>query len=212
MRNIKLLVAGICAAVLVTGCGVTQDGFSSNSLQKRKYTKGFYVSKRSHLKSKEDNSKNEVLVKEQDVTTEEVAVLKKKEIEAVVNNNHTVAQQRNHSEVKSIEKREKVSEERSVNAVQSSTTTSNEKSAVSVNKNSAKEMKAVLKKHKDQSGSSFADDLLIICIILCFLIPPLAVGIWTNIDWMKVLISFLLTCLFVLPGIIYSLLVVLDKI
>lgn len=208
----KLLIAGISAAILVTGCGVTQDGFSSNSLQKRKYTKGFYISKRSHLKAKEDNAKIEATVESEHVNDEQIAVLKKKTVGETSAVNQSVAPQKRTTEVQSENVETSVNETKTVSE-QSSSLSSNENASIKTKNTTSREVKSVLKKHhKKSSSSAFADDLLIICVILCFLIPPLAVGVWTNIDWMKVLISFLLTCLFVLPGIIYSLLVVLDKI
>jgi len=209
----KLLIAGISAAILVTGCGVTQDGFSSNSLQKRKYTKGFYISKRSHLKAKEDNAKIEATVESEHVNDEQIAVLKKKTVGETSTVNQSVVPQKRTTEVQSSENVETSVNETKTVSEQSSSLSSNENASIKTKNTTSKEVKSVLKKHhKKSSSSAFADDLLIICVILCFLIPPLAVGVWTNIDWMKVLISFLLTCLFVLPGIIYSLLVVLDKI
>ncbi|NQY10290.1 MAG: YqaE/Pmp3 family membrane protein [Flavobacteriales bacterium] len=54
--------------------------------------------------------------------------------------------------------------------------------------------------------------MFILAVICAILLPPLGVGIYTNIDWMKVLICFLLTLLFFLPGMIYALLVVFDVI
>ena len=207
----KLLIAGISAAILVTGCGVTQDGFSSNSLQKRKYTKGFYHSKRSHLKAKHDDSKNETVIEKETITNDEAVVLNKKSLKTATQSNEPVVQQRPNSDQKSTEKTQVTTVENQRSGSQAVSSVE-ENSSNRISRNSSREAKSVLKKHDSSSKSSHADDLLILCIILCFFIPPLAVGIWTNIDWTKVLISLLLTILFFIPGLIYSLLVVLDKI
>ncbi|MBI1835801.1 MAG: YqaE/Pmp3 family membrane protein [Flavobacteriia bacterium] len=54
--------------------------------------------------------------------------------------------------------------------------------------------------------------MLILLVLLCFLIPPIAVGLKTNWDLTKLLISIILTLLFLVPGVIYALLVVFDVI
>jgi uncharacterized membrane protein YqaE (UPF0057 family) len=214
MRNMKLLIAGISAAILVTGCGVTQDGFSSNSLQKRKYTKGFYISKRSHLKSKDENSKSEVLVEKDQTSEEAVALLKKRGVKQVSGSEHVVVRQKEDARTTVAESADATKTTRETLVAKEETKIPvSDNSSVRISRDQKKEVKTLLKKQKHESGSSgLADDLQILCIILCFFIPPLAVGIWTNIDWTKVLISLLLTILFFIPGVIYSILVVLDKI
>jgi uncharacterized membrane protein YqaE (UPF0057 family) len=52
----------------------------------------------------------------------------------------------------------------------------------------------------------------VLLLILCFLIPFLAVGLATDWDVTKVLICLILSLLFWIPGIIYALLVVLNRI
>jgi len=214
MRNMKLLIAGISAAILVTGCGVTQDGFSSNSLQKRKYTKGFYISKRSHLKAKDENSKNEALIGKDQAPEEVAVILKKREVKQTSGSEYVVVRQKEDVRTTATERVEtpKTTQETLVAKEERNVSTA-ENSSVRISHDQKKEVKLLLKKQKHESGSSgLADDMQILCIILCFFIPPLAVGIWTNIDWTKVLISLLLTLLFFIPGVIYSILVVLDKI
>ncbi len=48
------------------------------------------------------------------------------------------------------------------------------------------------------------DDTTILLYILCFILPPLAVGIVTDWDVLPLVISIILTCLFWVPGIIYA--------
>ena len=69
-----------------------------------------------------------------------------------------------------------------------------------------------LKKSEHKSGKkSLSDDLLLICFILCFIIPPVAVGLITDWDINKVLLNLLLTILCGIPGIIHALIVVSDN-
>jgi uncharacterized membrane protein YqaE (UPF0057 family) len=72
-----------------------------------------------------------------------------------------------------------------------------------------KQIKNILKSQK--SGKINDDKLLfILLLILAFIIPPLAVLLYTNIDWKKVLISLILSFLWFVPGVIYSILVLLE--
>ncbi len=75
-----------------------------------------------------------------------------------------------------------------------------------------KEVKAVLKEYKKQqkAGDDPSTNQLLM-VILCILLPPLAVYLHEGEINTKFWISVLLTLLFWLPGIIYALVVVLDK-
>ena len=54
------------------------------------------------------------------------------------------------------------------------------------------------------------DVMLLILVILALFIPPIAVGLKKNWALIPLLISIILTLLFVLPGVIHALLVVFD--
>lgn len=47
----KFNIAVIAASLLISSCSTSNDVVSGNFIQKRKYTKGFYVSKKSHVKT-----------------------------------------------------------------------------------------------------------------------------------------------------------------
>ncbi|MCX6182821.1 MAG: YqaE/Pmp3 family membrane protein [Bacteroidetes bacterium] len=51
--------------------------------------------------------------------------------------------------------------------------------------------------------------MTLLLIILCFIIPPVAVGLATNWEITPLVINILLTFLFWLPGVIHALIVVL---
>jgi uncharacterized membrane protein YqaE (UPF0057 family) len=72
--------------------------------------------------------------------------------------------------------------------------------------------KAVKKILREFKKSKAADDRTVLLVILCILLPPLAVYLHQNAINSKFWISLLLSLLFWLPGIIYSLLVVLGSI
>lgn len=73
-----------------------------------------------------------------------------------------------------------------------------------------KQVKQLLKDHKD--GKSDVDDEQLLLIILAIFVPPLAVYLYEGDITTKFWISLVLTLLFFLPGIIYSLLVVTETI
>lgn len=58
-------------------------------------------------------------------------------------------------------------------------------------------------------SSPLADDMMLLCVILCFFLPPLAVYLWENEIGINFWISLVLTLFFWVPGIIFSLIVVL---
>lgn len=72
-----------------------------------------------------------------------------------------------------------------------------------------KQVKAAIKAHKQakKSGQAVSDDQLLI-IIITILLPPLGVALYEGGITTKFWISLLLTLLFYIPGLIYSLLVV----
>lgn len=59
-------------------------------------------------------------------------------------------------------------------------------------------------KQKEQSSNSLDDTMKILILILCFLLPPVAVWLLTE-DIVMLIISILLSLLFWLPGIIFAL-------
>jgi uncharacterized membrane protein YqaE (UPF0057 family) len=75
-----------------------------------------------------------------------------------------------------------------------------------------KEVKAAIKEYKKQkkAGDEPSTNQLLM-VILCILLPPLAVYLHEGEVNTKFWISVLLTLLFWLPGIIYALVVVLEK-
>lgn len=74
-----------------------------------------------------------------------------------------------------------------------------------------REMKNTLEQYKaDKAAGKKADDNTILLAILAILLPPLAVFLKEDAITTKFWISLILTLLFWIPGVIYSLLVVFD--
>lgn len=77
-----------------------------------------------------------------------------------------------------------------------------------------KETKKVLKEYsaEKKSGKAKRETDQVLLIILCILLPPLAVYLKEDEINSKFWISLLLTLLFWLPGVVYALLVVFDEV
>ncbi|MFY7652371.1 MAG: YqaE/Pmp3 family membrane protein [Chitinophagaceae bacterium] len=72
-----------------------------------------------------------------------------------------------------------------------------------------KEAKTALKEYKKDKSKADTDTLLM--VIIAILLPPLAVYLHQNEINSKFWLSLLLTLLFWLPGVIYALIVILNK-
>ncbi len=73
------------------------------------------------------------------------------------------------------------------------------------------EAKKQLKEYKKTNKSDRNDDRIVLLVILAIILPPLAVYLHEGEINNKFWISLLLTLLFLLPGIIYALYVILNK-
>ena len=103
-------------------------------------------------------------------------------------------------------------------AVQSATTEAAAKEAPTLTKRELRKekrqerrakRKAIRSAFKDLRKADVSDDLLLI-IIITILIPPLGMFLFEGDLTSRVLISLLLTLLFYLPGLIYTLIVILG--
>ncbi len=74
-----------------------------------------------------------------------------------------------------------------------------------------KQLKSALKDARKGKKESASSDNLVLAIIFAILIPPLGMYIWENAITNRFWISLLLTILFWLPGVIYTLVVILGE-
>lgn len=76
------------------------------------------------------------------------------------------------------------------------------------------QLKDALRKYrqatKDRDNMPSGDDMLVLCVILALFIPPLAVYLWEGSIGTNFWISLILTLLFFVPGVIFSLIVILT--
>jgi uncharacterized membrane protein YqaE (UPF0057 family)/uncharacterized protein YqkB len=210
MKNsiLKLLSFSLVAAFLLSACSRDNSVVSNSRIQKRKYTGGFHFESNKKVKSIKEGQEIEkevFAIVEEDFPNTEVIV---SEV-AVKNENLTVDEvtfENSTIQSNSIVNKTKSTENNFGN--EKLTSDSNEKGTTQNTKSAKKDLKQelkVLKKGvKNDLKSNSGGDEAILYIILCILIPFVAVGLATDWDITKVLIALLLSFLFWLPGIIYA--------
>jgi uncharacterized membrane protein YqaE (UPF0057 family) len=204
----KLLLIAIVGSFLFS-CSTSNNVVSSKLFQKRKYQKGWHVNstnKIDRVKKAEKTEYEEGLVaqnervedepvqkNERTETKKEVTIQATENKAEVVVNNNVEEQNGTKSELKT--KKELNNFEAITLEVQSNT-----------NQPIKKE-----KTDSTQSNNSSGFPMLLL-IILCFILPPLAVGLVRGWTVKEFIISILLTLLLWLPGVIYALLIIFDMI
>lgn len=215
--RIKLIFSlTVITAMILGSCATSNEVAGGGIFQKRKYNDGFYWNRNSNLK--ESSGKDE---KGLNIFKDE-----EKSSAKYVGSSSLYNETTNDLTIFAVN--EKVADEIQIDEANSPALNS---SVILVNKNElpennsssqadnqktsviekTKEYRNTAKKENKRNNNK-ADDMFIIAVILAILIPPLGVAVYTNIDWKKVLICLILTILFFLPGMIYALLVVFDKI
>lgn len=206
MKNVRLFFAGLVAVMLVSSCGMMNDGFSGSSIQKRKYTKGFFHSKNKSWSKENDEAKSEkleeeIFVKDQVVLAEEekntpVSIDVKQNQDPIIRKSDRTDQNDNQKAVQKKEESKKViSQEKKTTPVPSK-----QRRERVPERYLPMKKEAVENRISHQSGSM--DDFQLLCVIITIFIPFLGVAIYTNLDVKKTLICLLLTLLFYIPGLI----------
>lgn len=201
---IKQILAFTILTTVLFSCSTSNNVVNNSLFQKRKYNNGWHFKNGSNAKSNGDVSRettiNEVLKTENNVSKEAVKTA----------NIKTVLLSKNNSK-KEINKivLAKTVQSKSGKINKSEATQISDRSE-SLSQKNKKNSKYLFSQKNEKNNSNGSDDTeLILLVILALLIPPLAVflarGIGTEF-W----ISLILTILFVIPGIIYALLVVFD--
>jgi len=199
MKMKKLLILGITSLLLTVSC----------SVQKRLYNSGYHVSWKNKYQSVD---KSDFITKENFVSDER-------------EDNQDLATIEDSREIGNTQFSESINSKKLVEPISYTTTESKNKNAAPI-KSTSKKLNSVPKRNKvskfieskklakraSKSSGSDEDILLILLVILCFLIPPLAVGIASDWDLTMLLISIILTLLFWIPGVLFALYIVLkDK-
>lgn len=208
----KIIFSGLVGLALILGsCGSSNNVVSNGLIQKRKYKKGFFFKSNTDLRVVRENAKekNSVVVNGENI---EIYDGLSADISPSQDLNTSLALGKESQATKDLIPlgMEGVSIQRNLKETTSPQFISNTKTKNEV-RTSSREKIEQRRKIDSNSNSTSADDRLILLVILAILIPPLAVflarGIGTEF-W----ISLILTLLFYFPGMIYSLLVVLDVI
>lgn len=195
------------AALILSSCGTSSDLSSSSAIQKRRYTKGYHLNIPGKYKDKLQQATASEVAPQQPllVTTQETPEI---ETNVVASANEAIDFEPKASP--NFTKTTMTLENDSPKPVESDAYT---KAAKKMEKKIAKKFNA-----KNTSSTTVAPITkappaasgdMILYIILAILIPPLAVGLLYGITG-KFWISLLLTLLFYIPGMIYSLIVVLQ--
>ncbi|MGV6861880.1 MAG: YqaE/Pmp3 family membrane protein [Putridiphycobacter sp.] len=223
----KSLMA-VAAVLLITSCSTSNDVASNRGIQKRKYNKGFYMSKKSNGFDKAKAVENEVAVNEKSTPiVQEKESISKSEIV-----NEATA------EFPVTEKTEViVNEENKTTAVISSKSddemiNNNEvegnklETVKTVNKTTKNSVKQLKTKKSRTSAPAGGDVELILLVILALILPPLAVFLYEGAStrfWIDLILALLGWGVlgFLIPGlaflggliaVVYALLIVLGAI
>ena len=201
----KIQIISLCLiGLIIFSCGTSNNVVSKGIFSKRKVNKGYFYNPNRKIKNTSEEVTAEVrqpfiqYEKEESISIEkETFTSVEQEQEAV----ETTENQDQNISVDAIEIRDESSKK-----VVNSTLKPIEKSKTILEKKSViNESKKTVKKFKQNHSAFSLFDLLI--LILCFVIPFLAVflseGTWNTRCW----INLILCLLFVLPGIIHALIV-----
>lgn len=206
----KIIFSGLVGLALILGsCGSSNNVVSNGLIQKRKYKKGFFFKSNKDLRVVRENAeeKNSIVVNGENI---EIYDGLSADISPSQDLNTSLALGKEIQATKDLIPlgMGEVSIQTKLKETNSPQFISNTKTKNEVRTSSREKIE---QRRKIDSNSTSADDRLILLVILAILIPPLAVflarGIGTEF-W----ISLILTLLFYFPGMIYSLLVVLDVI
>jgi len=211
--KLKSIILSLVAIAVLASCS-TSNNVVGGGIQKRKYNDGYYVSHGKNFDRKSTIEKTNLVSDEANVDSES---LKQTSTEFVSNkvNNYTlpalsekelefIYDSQNYSAAVDVENEESVS---------SIEKQSDVKLGLQIKKPFSTNAKALRNiTEKETSGSGAADTMLILLIILAFFLPWLSVGIFTSWDLTMTLITLLLWFLFVVPGIVFAILVLLGVI
>lgn len=226
MKKVSILSLIALFAIVISSCGSSNNVVNNNGISKRKYTKGFFFQRKSNLKTADTKVEDTKLVGDKSLAKTEKAESKKTTSKAkkeakktyTLESSDIADFEQTDVAVISVEK-EYVPETRQFLSDGSDgidwSVTENQQSATgeSINEMPYENRNKSSKNQKNKQGQNRQQDaIFVLAVIFAILLPPLGVAIYTNIDWMKVLIALLLTILFILPGVIYALLVVFDVI
>ena len=204
-KNFTLKGLGVALlAMTMVACSSSNEVVSGRMITKRKHNKGFHFNMPERWKAGEES------------TLETAETVNKKAVEKVIIQEETRTVVAPVDEASTVIAQE-IASEPAVTETENGSDAIGEKAEKSRLTASIEELhhdrqiqkqeqKQEQKKSKKEKRPS--DIPVIILYILCFMIPPIAVGLATDWDLKPVIINLLLCFLFVVPGIIHALIVV----
>ncbi len=212
------LVRMFFAIILLGGfvaCSSSSHVSNSGFIQKRKYQSGFHIASRS--KNNSNLSSHSSVKKSLHPTLKDTLL--------VSNDVTSFKQEENEDVVASIDNQLFVDGDKVIcreNTVANHSENSDDKynnSKTKLVKHNTSVSEKMIKKHilkklystsKKSAKTVEIDAYMLLLIILACIIPPLAVLLYTDVDWKKVAIALILCLFFYFPAIIYALLVLFD--
>lgn len=204
-NNFTLKGLGVALlAITMAACSSSNEVVSGRMITKRKHNKGFHFNLPERWKAGEESTL-ETAEKVNKKAVEKASIQEEAQTwTATTDENLVTVVQETAPEtpVSEAQGRVDVVDQES----NQSTVTASVKEPVSERKMQKEIRKQDQKKSKREKPGS--DIPAIVLYILCFIIPPIAVGLATDWDLKPVIINLLLCFLFVIPGIIHALIVV----
>lgn len=205
MKNVtKIVAAALVSAVVLSAC----------SVQQRYHRKGFNVNW-NHTSIKVKNDKNKVTSSEETESQEIVAknvrvtnyVTETAPISASTHDEFDGVIETQSQTLATVEANESVQ----INVVKLNKKETEQN--IQSNQNlSKKEARQIIKKEKKENSSNKSSDVpTLLLFILCFIIPPVAVGLATDWDMTPVLWNVVWTLLCGFPGVIHAIVHVLRN-
>ncbi|MDG1333673.1 MAG: YqaE/Pmp3 family membrane protein [Crocinitomicaceae bacterium] len=224
MKKVSIVSLIALIAIVISSCGSSNNVVNNRGISKRKYNKGFFFKRNSNVKTADSQVKEADFKEDKAIAkVEKVEARKAKKASKETLAESNVTSYDVYSTTTNLIITPKVEEEPApeIRAFLSDDLNDIDWS-VTENSSSAtgETIDAMPYENKDQSSKKKSSNssqartgiVFVLAVVFAILLPPLGVGIYTNIDWTKVLIAFLLTLLAVVPGIVYALLVVFDVI
>lgn len=206
MLNFKRIILTVLVGTFI---------LSSCSIEKRIHRPGYHVEFNKKVKNTsinealavEQNTKNSDQVVNQDNI--KLNVKEEKNIKLASTSSKEKVSKRSHPEL-NLKIEEVKSKKNTSTTNQRSTSETKTEEILSAQQTSNDNSLFIENNKQKDSGNTFADTMMILILLLCFFLPPLAVWLMTE-DLKLTLISLLLSLLFWLPGVIFALYFFLKK-
>lgn len=212
-KRILLLLSIISIGILLNSCSVSNDVASNGIIQKRKYNKGFFLKKKAFkTDTKKQTIKGDYVVfNDQKITDQVSGTIKIQDQANALNLSENSIDKINNYPISSFtDNGHKIKKKTLVKKKLNLTEKYIAKQLVNHDKLLKRDLarKIFIKTGKQLVTSNDEEIDPILLYVLCFLLPPVAVGLVTDWNTNDVILNIILTCLCGLPGIIHALIVV----